>query len=160
MPQPEPVTLYPIFKRRCLLCRRPMNGWGFYTLYGSVEYMGKRVYGCGDPVHYRCAGHDQPRAIERTPLWFGETENTRRYTRTVKIVAPGIILQQNGRYSARWNKKRLGTHATIDEAHAARAKHQRQLRAQPKSHSPASSHPWQTKREKKEQRHERQIARR
>ena len=117
----EPVTLYPIFTRVCLRCQRPVNGYGYYTLYGSIiitnNESSKKVHGCGDPVHYRCPESSAPRTV----FHDGAMEGISEYTRHTRNVEQGIDYNaRTGRYAARVGKKRLGTHATPELAEQAR----------------------------------------
>lgn len=115
----ELKTAYPSFTRICLRCGRKINGYGFYTLYGSLVVgsngSAKKIHGCGDPVHYRCpAPNVKARAVE----YYADIEsgNGHYYRR----VAKGIQYNaRTDRYEARSNKKWLGSHETQDLAQAA-----------------------------------------
>ncbi len=117
----EPVTLYPIFTRVCLRCQRPVNGYGYYTLYGCIiithNGSSKKVHGSGEAVHHRCPESSAPRAVPHD----GGMEGISEYTRHTRNVEQGIDYNaRTGRYAARVGKKRLGTHATPELAEQAR----------------------------------------
>lgn len=123
--------LYPIFRRICLVCHQPMDGHSFYSLYGSLVVIEngvpRTIHGCGDPVHFRCPVPGAPRRVSfHDTGYFGLSSAVRG----VRNVAPGIDYNsRTGRYAARVDKKRLGTHATPDLAEAARQNYLRTLRA-------------------------------
>lgn len=113
-------TLYPIFTRICLRCKRPVNGYGFYTLYGYIVVgengSVKKIHGSGDPVHHRCPNGETARVVPHDNGEVGLSE----YARHMRNVAPGIDYNaRTGRYAARVDKKRLGTHLTQELAEQA-----------------------------------------
>lgn len=117
----EYAPLYPVFTRVCLRCKQPINGYGFYTLYGYIFVNEKRIHGCGDPVHHKC-----PRTGARRETFFDDgTERTAKPRRAPVLyhfrrVAPGIFYNEHTmRYNVRANKKRLGSHPTLERAQAA-----------------------------------------
>jgi len=119
-------SLYPVFTRVCLRCQRPINGYGFYTLYGYIvvgengsakSETSFRIHGSGDAVHHRCPDDDAPRAVPHDRGEIGLSE----YARHMRNVAAGVDYNaRTGRYAARVGKKRLGTHATQELAEQAR----------------------------------------
>lgn len=132
MPTTEPGSLYPVFSRRCVICGRSMNGWGFYTLYGNLVIGGKKYIACGEPVHHFCSKAVTTREIFHDSYLAGEsnTKSRRRSNpHTETKVALGVFQQESGRYGARYNQKRLGSYDTIEEAQAARAAYVAQIQA-------------------------------
>lgn len=128
----ETKTAYPIFARVCLRCGRPIGGYGFYTLYGAL-YSGangaaKKIHGCGDPVHYRCPA---PRTGTRRAEYHADIERPGAHgSAHLRLVSTGIQYNvRTGRYNARVNKKRLGSHSTIEAAQAAIEKYKTTLRS-------------------------------
>lgn len=116
----ESVSLYPIFTRVCLRCQRAINGYGFYTLYGYIVVgengAQKKIHGCGDAVHHRCPSDATTRVVPHDSGIEGISE----YTRHMRNVAPGVDYNaRTGRYAARVDKKRLGTHLTQELAEQA-----------------------------------------
>lgn len=117
----ETASLYPIFTRVCLRCKRPVNGYGFYTLYGYIVVREngsvKKIHGNGDAVHYRCPDNETRRPVPHD----SEIEGVSEYARHMRNVAQGIDYNaRTGRYVARVGKKRLGSHATQELAEQAR----------------------------------------
>lgn len=121
----------------CFRCQRPINGWGFWTLYGSLQRPdGKLYHACGEFVHHRCPPETTGRrVVNHDP---GESGASHGKWRT-RNIAPGIDeILGSGRYAARVNKKRLGVFDTRAQAqqaitlyrqelaHAARRKHNSQ----------------------------------
>lgn len=145
-PDTAPPSLYPIFTRVCLRCKRPINGYGFYTLYGYilVEHNGsaKKVHGCGEPVHHHCPDDDTQRVVPHDGGEIGLSE----YARHMRNVAPGIDYNsRTERYAARVGKKRLGTHPTQERAEQARQEYLNETHATPHRR-------WRNRREKRERR--------
>lgn len=114
-------------QRRCLFCQRPIKGYGFYTFYGRAVREGKTVHGCGDPVHHICPPADAaPRTVLHDPGLPGASlSRGERYK-----VAPGVFFNsRTEKYEASSNKTRCGSHATMEDAIAARDEYVRKQRS-------------------------------
>lgn len=112
------TPLYPVPTRVCLRCRRPINGWGFYTLYGYILVARapnppEKIHGCGEAVHYHCPAEPAAREIFRDDAMSDYGRHMRNITRGIDYN------NRTGRYNARCDKKRLGSHSTIELAQAA-----------------------------------------
>ncbi len=124
------TPLYSIPTRVCLRCRQPIHGWGFYSLYGYILVARatntlEKIHGCGEPVHYHCPTTPAAREIFRDDAMSD-------YAIHVRNVAPGIDFNnRTGRYNARVDKKRLGSHSTIELAQAARETYLKNTHATP-----------------------------
>lgn len=111
------------FKRVCLRCRRPIHGYGFHTFYGIfVRPDGRRIPACGEPLHERCPNANTPRKVPHDPAELGASKVI-TMSRHIEV---GITLLHHGRFAARVDKKRLGTHETLEKARAARVAYLKQ----------------------------------
>lgn len=121
------------FVRHCVRCGQKMLGRSYSTYYGIfVMEDGSRVPVYGDPVHHVCpAKGSKPREVFHDRDTFGETAKTRG--RQVRKVAPGIAYNLGTqRYEASHNKKRLGTHPTLEQAEKALETHLKNIKADSK----------------------------
>lgn len=130
----ENGTTFEALPAVCFRCQRPINGFGFWTLYGSLQRPdGKLYHACGELVHHRCPPETAGRrVVDHNPGEFGASHGKWR----TRNIAPGVDeILGSGRYTARHNKKRLGVFDTRAQAqqalnlykqelaHAARRKH-------------------------------------